>query len=391
MKKTLISASVMAASGVAFAASNVTLYGVIEEGVVVSKAKHEDTLVNLKSGFDSGNRWGLRGVEDLGNGYSVGFILEQGFTANNGDEGESGKAFNREAILSVKGGFGSLAFGRTGGLAFAQSQAIRTGWVFGTGYGASGWNTIDYIAKRMNNTVSYASPVFSGFSVHAMYSNGVDADTSKWSDNSHYYGLGVKYNANNILSSLIFEAVDNKGTATAKKTMGDYISEAMWAWGESDDKQEIKLPLTGADKEAYDKFAKTEVEPAKSAQKTKYGLNFGFEWNLGTITPMFGYQYVWQDGGNKDHQFGLSAKAPVAGGTVKVGARYLFGKNDGAAAGKEDKHNVWTIGAAYEYPLSKRTIIKSYAGYADAGKEWKNKEDINYNGYQLYLGLCHSF
>ncbi len=36
MKKTLIAAAVMAASGVAFAASNVTLYGVIEEGVVAS-------------------------------------------------------------------------------------------------------------------------------------------------------------------------------------------------------------------------------------------------------------------------------------------------------------------------------------------------------------------
>ncbi len=34
MKKTLIAAAVMAASGVAFAASNVTLYGVIETGVV---------------------------------------------------------------------------------------------------------------------------------------------------------------------------------------------------------------------------------------------------------------------------------------------------------------------------------------------------------------------
>ena len=180
--------------------------------------------------------------------------------------------------------------------------------------------------------------------------------------------------------------VDNKGTATAEKTYGDLISQAMWAWGEEKD-----LPLSAADKVAYKKFAETVVEPAKAAKKTQYGLNFGFEWNLGTITPMFGYQYIWQDGGNKDHQFGLSAKAPVAGGTVKVGARYLFGKNDGAAAGAEDKHNVWTIGAAYEYPLSKRTIIKSYAGYADAAKEWKNKDDVNYNGYQVYLGLCHSF
>ena len=380
MKKTLIAAAVMAASGVAFAASNVTLYGVIEEGVVVSKAKHKDTLVNLKSGFDSGNRWGLRGVEDLGNGYSVGFILEQGFTANNGDEGEAGKAFNREAILSVKGGFGSLAFGRTGGLAFAQSQAIRTGWVFGTGYGAAGWNAIDWVAKRMNNTISYASPAFAGFTVHAMYSNGVEADTNKWSDNSHYYGIGVKYNANNILSSLIFEAVDNKGTAIPAQTFGDFITEDFY---DSVIKEDGDL--------AYDDVKDDVITEGKNAKKTQYGLNFGFEWNLGTITPMFGYQYVWQDGGNKDHQFGLSAKAPVAGGTVKVGARYTFGKNDGAKANEEDKHNAWLIGAAYEYPLSKRTIVKSYAGYAHAAKAWKKQYDTSYNGYQVYLGLCHSF
>ena len=380
MKKTLIAAAVMAASGVAFAASNVTLYGVIEEGVVVSKAKHKDTLVNLKSGFDSGNRWGLRGVEDLGNGYSVGFILEQGFTANNGDEGEAGKAFNREAILSVKGGFGSLAFGRTGGLAFAQSQAIRTGWVFGTGYGAAGWNAIDWVAKRMNNTISYTSSAFAGFTVHAMYSNGVEADTNKWSDNSHYYGIGVKYNANNILSSLIFEAVDNKGTAVPAQTFGDFITEDFY---DSVIKEDGDL--------AYDDVKDDVITEGKNAKKTQYGLNFGFEWNLGTITPMFGYQYVWQDGGNKDHQFGLSAKAPVAGGTVKVGARYTFGKNDGAKANEEDKHNAWLIGAAYEYPLSKRTIVKSYAGYAHAAKAWKKQYDTSYNGYQVYLGLCHSF
>ena len=43
MKKTLIAVAVMAASGVAFAASNVTLYGVIDAGAVVSKVKHNTT------------------------------------------------------------------------------------------------------------------------------------------------------------------------------------------------------------------------------------------------------------------------------------------------------------------------------------------------------------
>ena len=137
MKKTLIAAAVMAASGVAFAASNVTLYGVIEEGVVVSKAKHGDNKVELASGFAQGSRWGITGVEDLGNGYNVGFVLEQGFSADNGAEGTAGKAFNRESFLYVKGGFGSFGFGRTGALSYAQTQAILTGWAFGTSYGGS--------------------------------------------------------------------------------------------------------------------------------------------------------------------------------------------------------------------------------------------------------------
>ena len=106
MKKTLIAAAVMAASGVAFAASNVTLYGVMDGGVVVSKAKKEDTKVQAKSGFNSGSRWGLKGVEELGNGYTVGFQLEQGFNLDDGmtangwstEDGEEG-TFNRESRL----------------------------------------------------------------------------------------------------------------------------------------------------------------------------------------------------------------------------------------------------------------------------------------------------
>ncbi|WP_300936435.1 porin, partial [Turicimonas muris] len=102
MRKSLIALAVMGASTVAFAASNVTLYGVIEEGVVVQKAKHKDTTVSLKSGFDQGSRWGLRGVEDLGNGYNVGFVLEEGFDADTGANTASnsaGKVFGRESQL----------------------------------------------------------------------------------------------------------------------------------------------------------------------------------------------------------------------------------------------------------------------------------------------------
>lgn len=360
MKKTLIAAAVMATSGIAFAASNVTLYGVIEEGVLLEKAKHADTTVQLRSGFDQGSRWGIKGVEDLGNGYSVGFILEQGFSADDGNVANAGNGttsgFTREAFMYVNGDFGKFGAGRTGTLASgAQSNHILTGWALGTGLGLSSWTSaIGTSFSRTNNSVVYATPVFSGFSVHAMYSNGLATDTDKWSDNSHYYGLGVKYQANAIRSSLIFEAVDNKATGTDA------------------------------------------VEEATGKKKAIYTINYGLEYNLGSWTPMFAYQFAHQNSGRRTHMFGLSAKVAVGGGDVLVGGRYLFGKDEAKDVGAnkvavDGDVRAWNIGAAYIYPLSKRTALKAYAGYADSGKEWKDVENVAYNGYQVYLGMRHSF
>ena len=365
MKKTLIAAAVMGASGIAFAASNVTLYGVIETGVVVQKAKHHDTNVAMVSGFDSGSRWGIRGVEDLGNGYNVGFVLEEGYDSDTGantDSNSAGKVFGRESQLFVQGGFGKLGLGRFGTLSSgAGSYQILTGWALGTGYGLSSWTSeIGTSFSRVDNAIAYVSPNFSGLTISAMYSNKTAGDDSviKWSKNNHYYGLGAKYEANAIRTSLIFEA------------------------------QQVK---------------ETPAAPAVDNKNTKYAINFGFEYNLGSITPMFAYQYAWQDEGKKTNMFGLSAKVPMAGGDLLAGARYLFGKDKTIPATEDQDVNSWNIGAAYVYPLSKRTKLKAFAGYADSGKGWKDVsykagktvEDANitpvYNGYQLFFGMQHSF
>ena len=200
MKKTLIAAAVMAASGVAFAASNVTLYGVIDTGLLVSKVKHKDTLVQMSTGFDSGSRWGIKGVEDLGNGYAVGFQLEQGFDSDTGADNatsSAGKSFGRESRFYVTGAFGAYN--------------ILTGWVFGTSYDVSGsWTSFGRANSRVNNAIAYVSPSFAGFNLYAMYSNGTSDDANKWAKNDHYYGLGLKYANGPAKASLIFEAADNK-------------------------------------------------------------------------------------------------------------------------------------------------------------------------------------
>ncbi len=69
-------------------------------------------LSNLSLVLQLGSRWGIKGVEDLGNGYKVGFILEQGFTIDDGAEGGSNQAFNRESSLYLDGSFGRVTFGR---------------------------------------------------------------------------------------------------------------------------------------------------------------------------------------------------------------------------------------------------------------------------------------
>lgn len=168
----------------------------------MEKAKHADTTVQLRSGFDQGGRWGIKGVEDLGQRLFCCFILEQGFTADEvtllivATATTSGLLVKLScmstaiSVSSVLADTGTLASG-------AQSNHILTGWALGTGLGLSSWTSaIGTSFSRTNNSVVYATPVFSGFSVHAMYSNGLSTDTSKWSDNSHYYGLGVKYQAN---------------------------------------------------------------------------------------------------------------------------------------------------------------------------------------------------
>ena len=76
MKRILVSAIIAAASINAYAESNVTLYGVIDQAVAVTKHKHEAAKVRIDDGIYAGSRFGIKGTEDLGNGNSVGFILD---------------------------------------------------------------------------------------------------------------------------------------------------------------------------------------------------------------------------------------------------------------------------------------------------------------------------
>ena len=128
-------------SGPASATSQITLFGVVDDGVVHTYEKKNDkgkktvkNVTELRSGVYRGARWGIKGTEDLGNGYSVGFMLDSGFKDDDGSQ-TMNRLFGRESTLNVMGPFGELYLGRIGAITSAAGPMAVAAWY--TPFGSS--------------------------------------------------------------------------------------------------------------------------------------------------------------------------------------------------------------------------------------------------------------
>ena len=113
----LIVSAALAASA-AHAQSSVTLYGLIDAGLmytnnVKTSATSHGSLFQATSGTVNGSRFGLRGAEDLGGGLKAIFVLENGFNVQNGKLGQNGRMFGRQAFVGLSSSdFGTVTLGR---------------------------------------------------------------------------------------------------------------------------------------------------------------------------------------------------------------------------------------------------------------------------------------
>ncbi len=105
MKKTLLAAAMLTTfAGLAQAETSVTLYGVIDTGIGYNKIKgdgYDGSKLGMINGIQAGSRWGLRGSDDLGDGLRAVFTLESGFDSANGQRGQSGRLFGRQATIGL--------------------------------------------------------------------------------------------------------------------------------------------------------------------------------------------------------------------------------------------------------------------------------------------------
>ncbi|NIF54100.1 porin [Burkholderia sp. Ax-1724] len=112
MKNLICGVALAGACGGAWAQSSVTLYGLIDQAVrfQTSATGH---VVSLNEGAINGNRWGLKGSEDLGGGLRAIFQLESGFNIANGKSDQQGQLFGRQAWMGLQDDtWGTLKLGR---------------------------------------------------------------------------------------------------------------------------------------------------------------------------------------------------------------------------------------------------------------------------------------
>ena len=350
MKKTLIAVAALSAMAASAMAANVTLYGKIDQGFQVQSKKVDgkDRATTWKgvSGISSGSRWGLKGTEQLADGYTVGFVLESGFDGMNGS---GNNAFNRDAFLTLNTPFGMLTVGRTGKLSDGNTGDIIAGQAspFGTSYKlAASTNTtfVGFNNDRTDRALRYVSPKFAGFQVHAEYANmtyQVPAKEPRWDG----------------------ETVDKVGdTASTKKRYGGIgVSYANGPFYAAVTAETIRLPAS---------------DTTKNPQAYGFAANYDF----GVAKVFAGYQYAKESAKWGDLNAGtLGVSAPVAGGTVMASVAYAKG---------DDSHSLTSGALGYKYSLSKRTYLYTDVAYAQE-KAAMTKEKTKTTEFNV--GICHNF
>lgn len=162
-------------SATSFVQNSVTLYGILDTGVeLVTHANAAGDSVVRMPGItgELPSRWGIRGSEDIGGGWSAVFTLESGFNMKNSTLNQGGRLFGRQAWVGLKGPYGSLTFGRQYTMTYwALSDADLLGPDI---YGGVGSFDSYIPSARSDNTIAYKG-TYRGLTVGATYSFGRDS------------------------------------------------------------------------------------------------------------------------------------------------------------------------------------------------------------------------
>lgn len=377
--KTTLLAMAVSAAAFSVQAAQVSLYGSVSTGLLYSNSaslsggvdaqgnaldnQQSVDSFSMESGFWGDSIWGITGEEDLGNGWTVGFTLENEFGSDTGALATDGKIFDSQAYLRIGNDKVNFAFGNIGGLASAGGDFDlicgfdpMEAFVGVAGLGA--FASKDFASDNM--AVVEVTPM-EGFKVSLMGNTGDDDSNAKWSDRDHYYGLGVSYENGPLALAAIAE-------------MRKYDRAADWA--DNDDSWTFTVAA------AYDFEVVRPSFVYQHASKTR-------EFAAGEIS---GAAYNFDS-------FMLGATAPLGQGTLRASVQYVKGENDAVS---DEEGNATILGLAYTYDMSKRTTLYGAAFYSVGGDGLDKDLGTNemafglmdraeYNSVGFGVGLVHTF
>lgn len=372
--KTTLLAMAVSAAAFSVQAAQVSLYGSVSTGVLYQNQaslsggidqenQESKDSFSMESGFWGDSIWGITGEEDLGNGWTVGFTLENEFGSDTGEMASDGTIFDSQAYLRIGNDKVNFAFGNIGGLSSAGGDFDlicgfdpMEAFVGVAGLGA--FASKDYASGNM--AVVEVTPM-EGFKVSLMGNTGDDDSNAKWSDRDHYYGLGVSYESGPLALAAIAE-------------MRKYDRAADWA--DNDDSWTFTVAA------AYDFEVVRPSFVYQHASKTR-------EFAAGEIS---GAAYNFDS-------FMLGATAPLGQGTLRASVQYVKGENDAVS---DEEGSATILGLAYTYDMSKRTTLYGAAFYSVGGdgldkdlgtneRAFGLMDRAEYNSVGFGVGLVHTF
>lgn len=371
MKKQILACAVAAAFATGAVAAEVTIYGDVNTGVVYNYTKVGDNAstnsFTMESGISGASRWGVKGGEDLGNGYSVSFDLQSGFDSDTGKM-KYDRLFGREVRLTVAGPFGEVSFGRMGTMTSSAgtydifqgtADLFDGGWA--TANAAIAGSNFFYDVTRADNMVTYATPTMAGVKGYVQYSFKVDNDATDAGGNpigtegknssKRYAGVGLTYENGPLSLVAVYDSVLNP---TAD-------------------------PVATKDGRAFSFGGNYDFGAAKLYAAYQYGKSQNFAGGVNT--------YEKHETQVKGHNFGLGVAVPVFAGTVNFAGYYTTAKSE-----NNSDHTVKTynVAATYTYPFSWRTSVYAGVGYLQIKDKLTGISEKT-KSFDAAIGLAHSF
>lgn len=196
------------------AQSLVKVYGVADAGIVLERGGPAGPAQKLSSGVASGSRLGVKGKEDLGDGMSAFFVLENGYNMDTGTAGQGGRLFGRQALVGLAGAAGSVSLGRQAAPYYKAVRDIVD--PFCTGLAGNAQNLFPTFT-RIDNSVEYQTPKWKGVSADLLYGVGEAAgDAAK----NRAIGASAGYDAGPLTLVLVqHRQNDASGGAHSRNTM----------------------------------------------------------------------------------------------------------------------------------------------------------------------------